>query len=572
MKKIKFLSLFFLILVALFLRFYKLDKVPNSLHLDEIANVYTGRFILENKVDLYGNKFPLFYFDKFGDYPPVIPMYIQAIGTYIFGVNDLGSRGMTAILSCFIIIPVFFIVLIIFNNLKTAFFAGLLVAVLPWQIVFARQSAEAVIASFFYFFGIWLLFNFINKKKLNQLFFSLPFFFITFFTYPSFRIITPLTFFPLFIFFINKKNFKNQLERKKLLFYSIFSFLFFSLIAFLIINSYWGKGRGLQVSIFNFVSGVENNNLQLIYREKNPLIARIFNNKIIGYSRKFLEEYFKYFSPSYLFISGGGEITHKVPNTGELYLTILPLILFGLLDFTRKKNRLINKPLFYYSIYLLLISAVPGGLTVVAVPNFHRTFPMSIFYIILACYGFNALTFIKIKKIYLSFFVYPFLFMELIYFMHNFINHVDYIQFIGNNEGAREAFLTIAKNKNNYSKIFTPGTNYLTLYYLYYQKNFSKDLVGKFKQKYYLSKIDNIYFFDDDCFFDQAFKKIKSDDKVLFLLKEQCVSDYLKNPKINLKLINKFKTGYGNYSFWLYEFDGLKNKEFLLHFHNEYKK
>lgn len=63
----------------------------------------------------------------------------------------------------------------------------------------------------------------------------------------------------------------------------------------------------------------------------------MFNNKIVGYSRKFLEEYFKYFSPSFLFISGGGEITHKAPNTGELYLSLLPLTLFGLLDFVRKK-------------------------------------------------------------------------------------------------------------------------------------------------------------------------------------------------------------------------------------------
>jgi len=183
MKKIKFLSLFFLILVALFLRFYKLDKVPNSLHLDEIANVYTGRFILDNKVDLYGNKFPLFYFDKFGDYPPVIPMYIQAIGTYIFGVNDLGSRAMTAIIGSLIIFPVFFIVLIIFNNLKTAFFAGLLIAILPWQIVFSRQSAEAFITSFFIFleFGYFLISS-IKKSLINYFFhyhfFSLPFFFI----------------------------------------------------------------------------------------------------------------------------------------------------------------------------------------------------------------------------------------------------------------------------------------------------------------------------------------------------------------------------------------------------------
>lgn len=571
MKKIKLLLLSISILLALFLRFYKLDKVPNALHLDEIANAYTGRFILENKVDLYGNKFPLFYFDKFGDYPPVIPMYIQAVGTYIFGLNELGSRGVTAILGSLLIIPVFFIVLMIFKNLKTAFFAGLMVAVIPWQIVFSRQSAEGAIASFFYFFGLWLLFKFINEKKLKNLTISLPFFLITFFIYPSFRIITPLTFFPLFIFFINKKNYKNQSERKKLLLSALIVFLFFLLISFLIINSYWGKGRAGQVSIFNFVSGVENNNLQLIYREKNPLIARIFNNKIIGYGRKFLEEYFKYFSASHLFITGGGEITHKVPNSGELYLSLLSLIILGLFDFARKKNRTINQPLFYYSVYLLLICAIPGGLTVLAVPNFHRTFPMSIFYIILASYGFNALTQIKIKKMDLSFLIYPFIFFELIYFMHNFINHVDYIQFIGNNEGAREAFNLITEKKNNYSKIFSPGTHYLTLYYLYYQKKFSKDLVGKFKQSYYISQIDNIYFFDQDCFFDRAFKRINNNDKVLFLLKEQCVDDYFKNSKINLNLIAKFKTGYGNYSFWLYEFDGLKNKEFLSDFFKEHK-
>ena len=83
-------------LLALFLRLYKLGSLPWGLYEEEVTNAYVGRFILQNGVDLYGNRFPLLYFDKFGDSPPVLPLYIAGLATYVFGFTEFGSRFSTA--------------------------------------------------------------------------------------------------------------------------------------------------------------------------------------------------------------------------------------------------------------------------------------------------------------------------------------------------------------------------------------------------------------------------------------------------------------------------------------------
>ena len=182
LKRNKTIIVFFCILaIAFFLRFYKIESVPKAIHLDETVNGYVGRFILNNGVDLYGNRFPLLYFDKFGDYPPVIPMYIQSLGTYLFGFTELGSRSITALLGCLLLIPVFFIARMLFKDKRSALFTMLLVAIIPWQIVFSRTSAEGIMASFFYLIGLMLLFSFRKKNDAKLLFYSLPFFLFTFF-------------------------------------------------------------------------------------------------------------------------------------------------------------------------------------------------------------------------------------------------------------------------------------------------------------------------------------------------------------------------------------------------------
>ncbi|EKE14263.1 MAG: hypothetical protein ACD_12C00601G0002 [uncultured bacterium] len=528
-----------ILVVAFFLRFYKIETAPKAIHLDETVNGYVGRFILDNGVDLYGNRFPLFYFDKFGDYPPVIPMYIQSIGTYLFGFTELGSRSITALLGCLLLIPLYFIAAMVFKDKRSALFTMFLAAIIPWQIVFSRTSAEGIMASFFYLIGLYFLFAFWKKNSLKLLGYSIPFFLATFFLYPPFRIITTLTFVPLPLFFLFNKDIKK-------LILSVFIVISFFTMLFLIVMSPWGRGRVDQISIFNIVSGVDIKNKHWIYNDKTPAqVTRIFHNKPVGYTREFIKQFFSYYTGMFLFTDGGGEITHQVPNSGEMYLTVLPLLLLPLLMFFKKKNfDSVDTQLFYYIIYLSLIASIPAALTVVAVPNPHRSILTGIFLCFIAAYGFNTLLDIKIKKFPLIVLVYAFLMIEVVGFMHNYVGHIDLLQFIGTNEGAKEAVQFIKKEQDKYSNIYVTGSNYMAIYYLYFAGDTSRELAGKFKIKLILENYKNLHFFDTDC----ASSKISENkallkEKVLIVNRGDCVL-----PE-GVSKVADFKAAFGNNAF-----------------------
>ena len=532
-------SFFIILAIAFFLRFYKIETAPKSIHLDEIVNGYVGRFVLTNGVDLYGNQFPLFYFDKFGDYPPVIPMYIQSLGTYLFGFTELGSRSITALLGCLLLIPVFFIAKMLFKDKRSAIFTMFLAAIIPWQIVFSRTSAEGIMASFFYLIGLWLMLSYWKKNNIKLLFYALPFFLFTFFLYPPFRIITSLTFLPLPLFFFFKKDIKKTVL-------SIFITMSFFALLFFIVMSPWGRGRVDQISIFNIVSGVDIKNKHWIYNDKTPaFITRIFHNKPVGYTREFIKQFFSYYTGMFLFTDGGGEITHQVPNSGEMYLTVLPLLLLPLFAFFKKKNNgNVDGQLFYYIIYLSLITSIPGALTVVAVPNPHRAILTGIMLCFITAYGFNTILDIKIKKIPVTLLVYFLLMIEVVGFMHNYIAHIDLLQFIGTNEGAKEAVLYIKKEQHKYKEIYVTGSNYMAIYYLYYAEDVSRELAGKFKIKLILENYKNLRFIDTDCAVNKV-SELRSQikEKVLIVNRGDCVV-----PE-GVSKVATFKAAFGNEAF-----------------------
>jgi len=540
LKRNKLIIVFVCILaVAFFLRFYKIETAPKSIHLDEIVNGYVGRYILTNGVDLYGNRFPLFYFDKFGDYPPVIPMYIQSLGTYLFGFTELGSRSITALLGCLLLIPVFFIARMLFKDKRSALFTMLLVDIIPWQIVFSRTSAEGIMASFFYLIGLWLLFSYWKKNNTKLLFYSLPFFLFTFFLYPPFRIITSLTFLPLPLVFLFKKDIKKIIL-------SIFIVISFFTLLFFIVMSPWGRGRVDQISVFNIVSGVDIKNKHWIYNDKTPaLVTRIFHNKPVGYTREFLKQFFSYYTGMFLFTDGGGEITHQVPNSGEMKKPHLPLFLLPLFMFFKKRNiNSIDGQLFYYIIYLSLIASIPGALTVVAVPNPHRAILTGIFLCFIAAYGFNTILDLKIKKIPLTYLVYVLLMVEVIGFMHNYFGHVDLLQFIGTNEGAKEAVLYAIKEQHKYKDVYITGSNYMSIYYLYYAGDVSRELAGKFKIRLILENYKNLHFYGSDCAVDKV-SELRSQikEKVLIINRGDCVASE------GMSKVAAFKAAFGNEAF-----------------------
>lgn len=176
---------------ALIIRLINLTTVPNGFHMDEVANTYVGRFILLNGKDLYGNKWPVLYFNKFGDYPPVIPMYLSGLASFIFGVNAFASRFPAAFIGALIIFPLYHLFSKLFSR-HIALIAGIVIAVLPWHVALSRSSAEGIIGLTVFVTGMDFLFTGIQTKKIVPFIFSGLCFASTYLLYPSFRIITPL--------------------------------------------------------------------------------------------------------------------------------------------------------------------------------------------------------------------------------------------------------------------------------------------------------------------------------------------------------------------------------------------
>ena len=77
---------FFIVLLAIFLRFYQLGKNPPHLNWDEAALGYNAYSLLSTGRDEYGKSFPL-SFRSFDDYKPPLYVYLTIPSVAVFGLN-----------------------------------------------------------------------------------------------------------------------------------------------------------------------------------------------------------------------------------------------------------------------------------------------------------------------------------------------------------------------------------------------------------------------------------------------------------------------------------------------------
>jgi len=480
--------LFIIFFFALIFRTYQLSSIPAGFHQDEVVNTYVGEFILKNGQDLFGNKYPLLYFNKWGDYPPVLPMYVSGLGALIFGDTLFGARILTAILGALTIFPLFFLVKKITKNKLIALFAALLLAINPWHIAFSRVGAEGILAAFCYLSALTLFaFNSKNKNILVGIFISLIFLF-TYLLYPGFRIIVPLTFLGLGIF--------SYFENKKISQILFFSFLVSLILTLAISQTDWGRSRFAQTSIVAYVSSQKEYFNSYIYNESSPLLARVFNNKFIYIAQEFVRQFLSYFSPVYLFVEGGKPNWFAFPNSGLFYLSNLFLLI---IFFFLKRKTIISRNWLLLFFYLLIVAVVPAALTNEHSPNMHRSLLMVIFMILIMSVGFQMLKNIYFKKISLVYVLGIIMFGEVIYFAHNYFQHVSMYTSVARSDGNKQAALYLKENRKNYDKVYVLMTGWFPIYYLYFTGNYDINLIGKIKNGMRVEKIDNINFIDKDC-------------------------------------------------------------------------
>jgi 4-amino-4-deoxy-L-arabinose transferase-like glycosyltransferase len=324
-----YFPLIIVFVISFLLRSINLGSIPYGFDRDEIANAYVGRFILENGKDLYGNSWPLLFFDKFGDYPPVLPMYLSGAATYIFGLNSFSARFPAALFGSLLVFPLYFFVSQLFTK-RVAIFSTLIVIILPWHLILSRASAEGILALTFCVTGLTLIWNGIHTSK-RLLFIGSVILAASYLFYPAFRLLIPLILLPV--------PFMVTRHARKTAFMTLGLFI---LLTAIVASTTWGRGRFSQTSLFTNEtdrSVIQNDLLRQIYSAPNQpvFLVRVFHNKYVGYTQRLIEQYFSYFSPSFWVIKGGFPERYTIPHLGLVYIWMGVFVGFTLLSSSIKR-------------------------------------------------------------------------------------------------------------------------------------------------------------------------------------------------------------------------------------------
>lgn len=487
--------LFGIFFIALTLRMYGLGHTPEGLHFDEVANAYGTKFILKNGVDLYGNPPPVLYLDKFGDYPPVLPMYLSGLGASLFGDTEFGARFFIALVGSLIVFPTYIVSQIVFRRKTTSFIIASIVAFGPWHVALSRVSAEGIVGLTIFVSGLAALYRGLQKNSTPYTAFAIALFLLTYFIYPSYRIVVPLVLSTTTLFILSR-----IFQTTKRMTFVILGGTCIAITTLVIISQLpWGQGRFDQTGMGSPMSGVQGKLQQLIFNEDSVLVARIFNNKFIGYAKAFMYQYSRYFSFNYLFDEDGIPKIYSTPYMGLLYLSILPLIGFSVWGYIQKKNQKIDRRLFALTLIILFMSPIPAALTVLDVPSIQRALLTPYLVIFIAGYGLNGLLHTRFKKVVLTVFGIAF-FLESIFFIHQYFQHASYYTNVHRNPGNKEAVLFAFENKNDYESIYiTNQEAWLPTYYLFFTGDYRKEFAGSFGKNFRLPQIDNVVFPEMSC-------------------------------------------------------------------------
>ena len=521
--------LFSIFLIGAFLRFYKLNEIPNGLHLDEAINGVNAYSILHTGKDSNNNWLPL-QTEVFGDYNPTGYSYLTIFPIKFLGLNEFSTRFAGALLGSLTVLAIFLLVLSIFKNKTIGLLSALLVAINPWHIVLSRSSEETLVSLFFVTLGFALVFLSFEKQKIRFLILGVLLLTISYFMYFTPRVFIPLLFLSILIFIFN--FWQKSVKYRNLIFCS---FVILAITAFYLVFVVSGGGnRFNQVSVFGSLGA------KLIMQEQiredgvsgtNVKITQSFHNKFTNYSLVFISNYLDYFSGGFLFIKGGLPPWFKVEGMGLIYLAELPFLLTGLIILAKDKSRAYKIPLLW-----LFIAPITAAVTIDDIPNVRRSLFMLPALELISAFGFwyvlqNRKRFLKQLIIYASAIV---LICNFLYFFHQYFIHAPIHANWFRNEGFREMIKTVEASYNKIDKVIVTkgagGIYPLVLFYMQYDPKLYHS-EGTSKDREYTG-FGKFFFVPQSCPSQQKDNRFPKTEKAIYIDKGDC-----KNVNQNTKTI-----------------------------------
>lgn len=440
-------------LLAFFLRFVCVTSIPPSLYWDEVSQGYNAYSILTTGHDEHGEFLPLARFIAFGDYKAPVYTYTIIPFMAVFGKSDLAVRLPSIIFGSLSVVALFYMCSELLQKRSGAIlglFAAFFMAISPWHIQLSRAAYEGNIAVFFTIAGCWA-FLYALRKNAWFLVLSSALFTIAFYSFNVQKV-----FIPLFVLTLGAIFAKKLWNRKKEVALSIIVALIMLIPYIIFFNSPESKLRYNEVNIFSDLSVIEESNKLQALNNNSKVSKLIFNRRVL-YAREYLENYFDFYNPNFLFIKGDGNPRFSTQNNGELYLWQLPLLLIGAYQIIKWRNR--------YSLVVFgwLLLAPVAAATARETPHALRAELMLPMFAIMSSAGIIAiLCYFKNKRVLKLITIALFTLLSVVSvsaFLYNYFVHFPK-EYSGEWQyGYKEMVQKITKTESNYENIYIT-TNY----------------------------------------------------------------------------------------------------------------
>lgn len=348
-----YLCLSLILVLALFLRFYRLDLNIPQLYADE-----TGHYVLYNFVLGKSSGFWSFFYNKV--------FYGTFSLTWIFGLNPLGVRSAPALYGAITSLAVYFLAYSVSRNKTVSLVASLLTAISPWSYLISRLGhTHVVIIALLSALHAGL---FLRAKNLKGYLVSYFFLFLTLVYYPSMVVIAPVVALSLFPFVLTRLS--AQKRTAVLVSASVLS-LFLGLATLNHFRVLEVSGRGLDLAIWRDVNTpYQTDKYRALSWNSEPslfsfglppeqLANKLFLNRISANLSIFTKNYLSFFTPDWLFLKGDAILRHSTGMVGAFYPFLLPFMLYGAFRFFKTVDPK-TRNLF---LVWILVSPIPAALT-----------------------------------------------------------------------------------------------------------------------------------------------------------------------------------------------------------------
>jgi len=313
-----------IIILAAFLRFYKLAEYPVHLGHDEVSQLYDAISIAQTGNDIYGKHLP-FIFKSVNDYKPPFYTYATVVAYKLFGWQELTIRITGAFFGTLVILGIYLFVNEFLKNKGIALIAAFLAAISPFEIFYSRKSFENQAGIFIMLLGFFLL----KRKKVFSGALLLA---LSSYVYFAQAVLVPILLGTFIVVF-----WKDARE-----------YLLKLLIIFLIVSA--------PLYYMIYTDPDASNRTKAVFITQDQTVGSASKIKLITAAS---ERYIKQFNPKYLFLNGL-DMTNGKRDVGPLFPVVAPFLLIGVyLLFRDRKNRANNLFIFVW----ILIAMIPSGLT-----------------------------------------------------------------------------------------------------------------------------------------------------------------------------------------------------------------